>query len=42
MQSVTDYATAVILGTREPTQAECLAFWGKDAVRTCRPYTTDD
>jgi hypothetical protein len=42
MQSVTDYVIAVLLGTGEPTQAECLEFWGKDAVRTCRPYKTDD
>ena len=38
IQSVTDYVIAVQRGKGEPTREECLAFWGADSERVCKPY----
>lgn len=38
MQAVTDYTMVVLKGKGEPNLEECLAFWDKDAVRTCKSY----
>ena len=38
IQSVTDYVIAILRGKGEPTREECMAFWGGDAERACKPY----
>ena len=38
LQAVTDYMMVVLKGKGEPTREECLAFWGKDSERVCKPY----
>ena len=38
IQSVTDYVIGVLRGKGEPTREECLAYWGKDSERVCKPY----
>ncbi len=38
IQSVTDYVIVVLRGKGEPTREQCIAFWGKDSERVCKPY----
>ena len=38
IQSVADYVIAVLRGKGEPTRDECMAFWGADSERVCKPY----
>ena len=38
IQSVTDYVVGVLRGKGEPTREECLAYWGKNSERVCKPY----
>ena len=38
IQSVVDYVVANLQGKGDPTKEECLAFWGANSERVCKPY----